>query len=157
MKKRSEQRTLSHESKETIKKSFNDASTILDFLENLTPQQRKKLYKLGVKGVQFLILAKNVVENHPGIIPADFDKPKFLNNVSIISDLSEIATVLAPLHEGIQDTLMFCGSEAANQANRVYDYVKTAAKSNSAVDEVRKEMAKKYQRRSKSTPPAEAK
>jgi len=63
---------------------------------------------------------------------------------------------LLPLAEGVYDTLKLAGVEVMKQANQVYEFVKIAAKNNSAMYEIRQEMgcrSEKHIKPEATTPP----
>ena len=130
--------------KTTIKNNLNAISGILNFLVNLTPDQRKTLFKMGPKSVSYVQLALQVAKNNPGILPGNFNVAEFEKDVTLSADFVEIETVSTPLAEGISDTLMAVGSEAMKQANQVYDLVKVAAKSDSNMSGLAKQLGERY-------------
>ena len=137
--------------KTTIKNNMAGISPILNFLVNLTPKQRKTLFKMGAKSVGYVQLALQIAKNNPGIFPVGFNVAEFEKDVILSSDLLDIESVLKPLSESISDTLMAVGTETIKQANQVYALVKVAAKSDSNMDTLRKELAERYKGQGKKT------
>lgn len=125
---------------------------LLPFLINLTPEERKTLFKMGPKGVPFVQLALTVAQQHPGILPANFDTPEFAKDVSLVSGLIPIDVVVSPLREGVSDTVMLAGVEAMRQANIVYDMVKIAAKNDSAMNDLKNQLGERYKNVGKKNP-----
>ena len=138
--------------KATIKTNLAAIVAILNFLVNLTPKQRRTLFKMGPKSVSYVQLALQIAQNNPGILPVNFNVAEFAKDVNLATDFVELDTVLQPLAEGFSDTLLAVGSEAMSQANRVYDIVKVAAKSDSNMDTLRKQLAERYKRQAKPKP-----
>ncbi len=130
--------------KTTIKGNLNAITALLTFLVNLTPTDRRKRTKMGPKSVSYVQLALQIAQNNPGILPPSFDVTEFAKDVTLTIDLSDIDTVLDPLAEGISDTLLAVGSESMIEANRVYDLVKVAAKGDSNMDALRKQLAERF-------------
>jgi len=130
--------------KATIKANIAAIAALLPFLVNLTPQQRKRLFKMGPKSVSYAQLALQIAQNNPGILPANFDVNEYAKDVALTIDLLDIDTVVKPLAEGISDTSVAVGSEVMAQSNRVYDIVKVAAKGDSNMDALRKQLAERY-------------
>ena len=136
--------SLTTAQKTTLKNNFAAILAILNFLVNLTPRQRKTLFKMGPKSVGFVQLALQIAKNNPQIIPSSFNISEFEKDVNLSVDFVEIESVSKPLAEGISDTLLAVGTEAMAQANKVYDLVKVAAKSDANMDELRKQLAERY-------------
>ncbi len=139
--------------KTTIKTNLAAILAILNFLVNLTPKQRRTLFKMGPKSVGYVQLALQIAQNNPSILPSAFNVAEFAKDVSLSTDLVEIETVSTPLAEGISDTLIAVGSEAMKQANRVNDLVKVAAKSDANMDVLRKQLAERYKGQGKRKTP----
>ena len=57
--------------------SINNISGILTFLINLTPKERKELFKMGPKSVAYAELAETTARNHPEILPSNFNVAEF--------------------------------------------------------------------------------
>lgn len=132
--------------KTTIKNNLNSISGILNFLVNLTPKQRKTLFKMGPKSVSYVQLALQVAKNNPSILPSGFNVMEFEKDVNLSIDLADIESVSLPLAEGISDTLMAVGTEAMKQANQVYELVKVAAKSDANMSNIAKQLGERYKR-----------
>ncbi len=145
---------LTLEQKSAVKSSLNTAKTTMNFTINLTPKERKTLFKMGPKSVSFVELALRVAKEQPSILPAGFSVTEFEKDVKLSSDLLEISAILLPLAEAVSDTLLGVGSEAMAQGNRVYDLVKNAAKYDSNLNEIKKQLGERYKKsRSKTEKP----
>ena len=138
---------------DTIKSNLQHIKDLLLFLVNLTPQERKRLFKMGPKSLSFVEYALTVATEHTGIMPANFSLEEFKKDYDLTRALNEINVVSGPLLEGISDTQMLAGAEAMNAANIVYAQVKVAAKSDSSLDGVRTELKRRYENQGKKTPP----
>lgn len=145
---------LTLEQKSAVKSSLNTVKTTLSFTVNLTPKERKTLFKMGPKSVSFVELALRVAKENPNILPAGFSVTEFEKDVKLSTDLLEISAILLPLAEAVSDTLLGVGSEAMAQGNRVYDLVKNAAKYDSNLNELKKQLGERYKKtRSKTETP----
>nr|VFK16488.1 MAG: hypothetical protein BECKLPF1236A_GA0070988_101485 [Candidatus Kentron sp. LPFa]VFK25397.1 MAG: hypothetical protein BECKLPF1236C_GA0070990_100218 [Candidatus Kentron sp. LPFa] len=78
--------------------------------------------------MSFIQNALNAAQDHPNILPASFSIPEFKRDVELFTALTEIDTIVASVASQIDDTRLAVGGEAMQEAIRVYDYVKTAAK-----------------------------
>lgn len=135
-----------------VKTHLENAKSILSFLVNLTPRERKKLFKMGPKSVSFVEFALDVAKNHPSIVPSSFSVAEFEKDVKLTKSLQDINMLSKPLSEGISDTYLLAGSEAMKQANFIYEQVKIAAKHDSAMDQLRVELKRRYEKtKTKST------
>ncbi len=126
--------------------------TGLDFLINLTPEERQKYFKMSPKSVSFAELAESTARNHPEILPSSFNTAEFTKDYQLTKAFIEIQSMLLPLAEGVDDTLKLVGVEVMKQANQVYDFVKIAAKNNSSLDSIKDELGRRYE---KTTTPEE--
>ena len=100
-------------------------------------------------------LALQIAQNNPSILPSGFNVTEFAKDVTLSADLVDIESVSKPLAEGISDTLMAAGTEAMKQANQVYALVKVAAKSDSNMSGLAKQLGERYKKAEKTakTPP----
>ncbi|MBI5218615.1 MAG: hypothetical protein HY958_06780 [Bacteroidia bacterium] len=72
--------------KTTIKSNVAAIAAILNFVVNLTPKQRKSLFKMGPKSVGYVQLALQIAQNHPEILPSGFNVAEFAKDVALCSD-----------------------------------------------------------------------
>jgi hypothetical protein len=117
--------------KTTVQSDIADIKTLLPFLINLNAQQRKTLRKMGAKRLSYVQAAMVAVKANPNALPAAFNTADFIQNVQLVSDLTDIYNALETLFEGIDDTLKALGSEAMQEADEAYGYLKVAAAKNS--------------------------
>lgn len=137
---------LTQAEKDAIIAKFNEVKALLPFLVNLTPSERKKLFKMGPDSVSYVQLCLQVAQQHPEILPSSFDVGEFTKDVSLNSELNEINIVSNPIAEGIGDTMMQAGIECMRQSNTIYELVKTAAKRDSNFDTIKQQLAERYNR-----------
>ncbi len=123
---------------------IDEVKALMPFLINLTPQQRKKLFKMGPKSVSYVQLALQVAQQHPEIMPSGFSSAEFEKDVKLAEGLTQINVDLLPFVEGVSDTLMLGGVEAINQSNQVYELVKSAAKRDGTYDSIRQQLGERY-------------
>jgi hypothetical protein len=120
--------TLSEEQVQEIKQAIATIQQNLSFLITLSPDERKRLYKMGDKRLAFVQNSFNAAQSNRTILPASFDLEGFTNDYRLAANLTELLMSLRQLTEQVDDTLMAVGSEAMSSSLTVYDYVKTAAK-----------------------------
>ena len=64
-----------------IKAAFETVLQKIPFLINLTPKERKSMFKAGPDSVSFVQNALNAAQDHPDILPATFKTGEFKNDV----------------------------------------------------------------------------
>ena len=146
--------SISSEQMKVIKEAINLISNDLPFLISLTASEKKSLVKLGPKSVDFVGDCANVASNYPQILPAGFDGTELAKDSLLFEQLSEIKMLLNSLNEKINDTTVAVGNEAMKSSLTVYDYVKTAAKSQPGLKSVAEDLQKRFKGQGKKqTPP----
>lgn len=116
----------------------------LPFLINLTPDERRSLFKMGDKSLAFVNNSVTAAKTNPGILPANFDTEEFNRDYELAMNLSELLTRLQQLTEKVDDTLLAVGSEAMNSSLAVYDYVKTGAKTTPGLKTVAEQLKERF-------------
>jgi len=120
--------TLSPEDIKVVKAAFDTILKKMPFLINLTVKERRATFKAGPDSVSFIQNALSAAQDHPGILPVNFNTAEFKNDVDLFAALTDIGTVAASVASEIDDTRLAVGGEAMQEGIQVYDYVKTAAK-----------------------------
>ncbi len=121
---------------------------LFPFLITLTEAERKTLPKMGPKSVEYVTLNLQGVMNFPELIPSVFDSKEFASDVALVTQLLAIQVPLASLLEKINDSLLAAGSDAMQEANSVYGYLKTGV-GTSAVKTLVAQIAERYAAQSK--------
>lgn len=145
---------LSAAQKADLQLKINDMLLILTFLINLTPTERKKLLKMGDKSVSFVREVLIALKANPSVVPGSFDVTEFEKDLTLYDDLIAILALLHPLFEGIEDTVLALGNELMRQGIAGYNLVKEAAKTNSALDGVARDLGERFKRAGKVVPTA---
>lgn len=150
--------SISAANKTTIISDINAIKALLSFLINLTPQQRKSLRKMGAKRMAYVTAVMNAVLANPSAIPTGFNTAAFVNNTSLLKDLTDIYNLLITLTEGMDDSMKLVGSSSMQEADEAYGYLKTAASKsgNLALTNAVKAIAAilKHKKGSHTTPPS---
>ena len=108
-----------------VTQSLNTVKTKLHFLSTLQKSDVKSLVKVGnAYYLPFLDKIHQVVETHPEILPAVFDKEEFLKDYELFSKLRPVYNLINELAEGIQKTFTAVGSDTLVAALDVYASVK---------------------------------
>jgi hypothetical protein len=135
---------LSDQVKEQIKTDIRSIISRLPFLVNLDGKGKQSMVKMGPGSVSFVEETLNISKNHSDILPVNFNAAEFEKDVKLTAALSDIASVLTPLSEGISDTLTAVGSEAINQANLIYAHVKLSSRNDANMDDIKNRLGARY-------------
>nr|VFJ53892.1 MAG: hypothetical protein BECKFW1821B_GA0114236_101623 [Candidatus Kentron sp. FW] len=138
--------SLSPEDIKAIKAAFQTIQEKLPFLVNLTPKERRSLFKTGVDSVSFIENALNAAQDHPDILPATFKTEELKSDVALFSVLTDIGTIAASVASEIDDTRLAVGSEAMEKGTQVYNYVKTAAKTTPGLKPVADQLGQRFKK-----------
>jgi hypothetical protein len=136
--------TVSDAEIKKIKQAIESISTALPFLVALTLDERKSLFKLGSKSVDFVKDCNNVAQNYPQILPSGFDANELAKDSKLFEQLSELRLLLNTLNEKLNDTTTAVGNEAMKASLIVYEYVKTAAKSQAGLKTVAEQLQQRF-------------
>jgi hypothetical protein len=145
---------VSDADKQAVKDAIITIQQKLPFLVNLTPAERKSLFKTGPNSLSFVQNALQAAQNNPTILPGAFDVTEFGSDVTLFAVLTELGTMVDQLASEIDDTRLAVGSEAMNEASQVYNYVKTAAKTTPGLKPVADQLGERFQKtKNQNTPP----
>lgn len=137
---------------DAIKAALSLIQTKLPFLINLTPEERRRLCKMGDKSFAFVNNSLTAAQSNPSVLPTGFDVTEFARGYELSTALMEVLLGLKQLTEQVDDTLMAVGSEAMTSSLDVYEYVKAAARRQPGLKAVADQLGdrfKKMRRKSK--------
>lgn len=147
--------TISDPAMAEIKGAIAVIQNNLPFLINLTPDERRKRFKMGDKSLAFVRNSVTATQNNPGIVPSNFDIAELNRDYQLTVALSEVLGLLEQLTETVDDTLLAVGSESMTGSLLVYDYVKTAARHSPGLKSVADQLGERFKamgkRRSKAS------
>ncbi|KRA52312.1 hypothetical protein ASD77_11570 [Pseudoxanthomonas sp. Root65] len=138
--------TLGAETVERILASITALEADLQSLIALTNDERRDLFKMGAKSQAFCTTALAVAEQHPGIMPRDFDIAAFRQDQMALDALRPCSLRLAQLHQRVTDTELALGSDLMAASLEVYAVIKAAGK-DKGVDDARDALAARFVRR----------
>lgn len=101
-------------------------TSLAPYLQGLTTEERKSLFKMGNKTVANVQKTKSYVDTNPEFVPGYMDKTEFLKDEAVVSLLSPISNLALQLATDVDDTVMLAGSEALQAAMLYYGQVKEA-------------------------------
>ena len=119
---------LTDQDVQDIKAAFAVIQGKIPFLQNLTPAQRKKLFKTGPERLSFAQTALDASKNNQTVLPAIVDVPNFDSLMDLFLILGELNTLAAQLASEIDCTHMKVGGLLMDKATDVNKYIQTAAK-----------------------------
>jgi hypothetical protein len=137
--------TLTALQKAAAAQAITDLNLIFTWFLNLTPEDRKKILKMGDKSESFVRGVLQALQLHP-TVAGSLDVAEFEKDLTLWDDLREFATLLTPFYEGLQDTIILLGSELMRQANAGYALIKEAAKTNQALSQIAADLGQRYQK-----------
>jgi hypothetical protein len=133
--------TVSDQAMAEIKGAIATIHAQLPFLINLTPDERRKRFKMGDKSLAFVRNSVTATQNNPDIVPGNFDIAEFNRDYQ--------------LTETVDDTLLAIGSESMASSLLVYDYAKTTSRHSPGIKNVADQLGERFKavgkRRSKTS------
>ena len=136
--------SLTPAQKTTIITQLAAVKTSLNFLINLTPDERRTLRKVAEKRQGYVNDVMVAVKANPTAIPATINTTEYYKDAQLYLDMSEIYAQIVILFEGISDTFMASGNEAITTTDLCYGYLKQGAKGNSNLSTTVKEISKHF-------------
>jgi hypothetical protein len=138
--------SLSDANQKAVMDAIQTIKDKLPFLIDLTPDERRKLPKIGDTGHNFAAQALVVATQNEGILPRAFDLEEFQRDVALLASLRPIVAAVTQLQELLEDTYLEVGSEAYAAALAVYGYAKASDKG-AALDKLLADMKQRFSRR----------
>ena len=102
-------------------------AALAPYLQGLTQEDRKTLFKMGNKTVATVQKVKIYLETNPEFAPSYMAKDEFVKDESVVTGLAPLANLAEQLSSDLDDTIMLAGSEALVSAMLYYGTVKEAA------------------------------
>ncbi len=105
-------------------------ASLLPHLISLNSVDRLALAKMGAKTVDFVSKTLGYAQENPQLRPTFVDIDEFAANLVTVGQLRALLRPLAQLHDMVNDTMLFTGSETYSAALACYTAFKSAAKLN---------------------------
>lgn len=144
--------TVSDATVQAVKDAVATIQQKLPFLVNLTPDERKGLFKAGPNSLSFVQNALQAAQNNPDIFPKSFDTSEFASDVNLFAVLTDLNTLVAQLASEIDDTRLAVGGESMKEATQVYNYVKAAVATTPGLKPVADQLGQRFQKASAAQP-----
>lgn len=105
----------------------NSRTLLAPYLQALAPGEKKSIFKMGDKTVATVQKVEDYTETNPEFAPSYMDKPEFVKDVSVVTDLSPLRNLATQLASDLSDTITIAGNEALLAALLYYGSVKEAS------------------------------
>lgn len=133
--------------------AFDTIKAKLPFLQDLSPDERKAMLKMGDKNLDFVTKALELATQNQDFLPRSFDVDEMKADVDLLRGLVTVMTRLQPLYDLIDDTYMLVGSEAYAAGLEVYRYARQAHLGD-GLDPLLDALGKKFARKAAPADPA---
>lgn len=110
----------------SVKTLLQELKDKLAFTINLTPEERKQLYKVDERRVSFVENACREMENNSSILPGFFDVQSAKDDLKLYQQLKEIEVQLEQLLDRVYDTRVQAGHQAMQASRLFYNSVQQA-------------------------------
>ncbi len=131
-------------------------TALAPYLQGLTAEERKTLFKMGDKTVATVQKTKSYMDTNPEFIPGYMNKTEFLKDETVVTQLNPIANLAKQLASDTEDTVMLSGSEALQEAMLYYGQVKEASsKGVPTAKPIYEDLKQRFSKRSRKTNPSE--
>jgi len=144
---------LSEPDKQFIKDKVEEILTKLDFVINLTPEERQSLPKMGNNRYAFVKKAIQLANENPDVFPGYFNLDEEKKDFDLFDALIEVGIPVRQLFEKMEDTRMAVGSEAYKTALQIKGLFEEANKTNPGLDTVVEELAEFFKHTSQDDEP----
>jgi hypothetical protein len=105
----------------------NELKGVLPIMPDLTPNERQRMSKLGIKTRGFVDLALEAAKADPGILPQSISLGTFVTQDQLLRDLSLVQTHVTDLKFKLDDALLLTGNYIYGVSRTVYALAKTPA------------------------------
>jgi len=107
-----------------IDTSFGTVNTKIDpGTIDIAPDDKKNYQQFGPKVESVALAAKDIIDNHAGIFPADYDTTRIATFIKKHDDYDHIHLAATEIAVKAESTASVCGILAVNEMNVVYGYV----------------------------------
>lgn len=99
----------------------------LPSLPDLTPLERQRISKLGIRSRGFVDAALEAVKTDSGLLPQSIALSDFVAQDNLLRGLSLVQTQVAALKAGLDDAVLLVGNHVFSVSRTVYALMKTDA------------------------------
>lgn len=133
--------------------NINQLKTLLPAMPGLTPLERQRMSKLGLKTRGFADAALEAAKADPGILPQSISLDTFVAQDQLLRDLSLVQTHVSELKSRLDDSLLLVGNYVFGVARTLYAISKTDA-AKAKLQEQRELMRQRFTSRRREPAPA---
>jgi hypothetical protein len=139
---------LSPEDLASLRQGIADLDQLVSaYAVNLSPEDRKTVYKMGDRSRSFVEQGLKYAKDHPEFVPPFLNPDEYQKDWDLSVQGKDLVKLLEPVMEKLVDTQMVAGAEAFAAARSMYDALKQAAKNNEpGADSLVAEMKKRFHR-----------
>lgn len=113
---------------DSVNQKLQECKSLLSpYLQALTVDERKSLFKMGDKTITTVQKVKTYITTNPEFAPLYMDKTEFLKDEMVVTGLKPLVNLAEQLASDLDDTIMLAGSEALVASMMYYGTVKEAA------------------------------
>lgn len=145
--------TLTPAQRTNIATAVGAIRTNLPFLFGLTPEERRRLSKMGPESQAFAETTLDLARQNPDILPASFPLTDFEEDLALYDAMEEVFLAIQSLYEEIRDTRTQAGSEAWAAARAIYYYAQGSVVGGQ-LDDALQQLGLRFARRRPSPPSA---
>lgn len=131
--------------KQQIKDKINELLALMPFAVDLDTEDRKKGTKIGPNRRDFANEMRDVVKDHPEILPGSFNAARFQKAGEQEKPLEDIETWLEEAFAKIDDTHLDVGRIYYTDARKAYQYLQQAE----GLDDLKAKMSKYFEKAKK--------
>lgn len=139
---------LTQENETLVLQYINDASTVMDFLVELTTDERKRLAKMGRKDLDFVERCLRHATGSPQYLPPYLELEELQKDITLAAKLKNVYKRVNELAVRLIDTIRIADSESLEISRAYYKSVKEAANAGAESAElIYKELSVHYKNR----------
>lgn len=120
----------------------------LSVLVGLTPEERRRITKLGRKSQTFVVQALDAATQYSQLMPQCLDIEGARRDLALFEALHPVLQSINQLKELVEDTQTVAGSEAYASARLAYSSIKTIGRS-MGLDGVKDNLSQQFRKRRK--------
>lgn len=143
---------------QAVQQALATIQTILaPYVVALTPEDRKKVLKMGDSSEPFVSKAMDYATSDPQFLPPFMQAAEMKKDWDAVVDLLPTFRTVQQLDDNLSDTVMLAGSEAYEAALAYYASVKMAAKMNiPGAKAIYEDLKKRFEGQGRRKPSAES-
>lgn len=135
---------------------LSEVKDSLPFLQDIDKTERIKGQKIGQASLGYVQECVNAAVTNDEVLPRNFSTEEFQRDLALYMALAPLASKLDELAQKVNDTLLVVGKDLMENANIVYERVKSDAKKNNSRKPLADQLGEFYKRskRGEATPAA---